>query len=624
MRCAIVTGLVVSLFCLALLARESAADHDYPKVVNLYYQSIELEDCDLLSGWDMLVLGSSVQATNPELIDTLRSKNPDIKILAYFPAVFVWDDYAAMYPAAAEWGHKVDQCDWQLRDTKGNPVGTEGYLWFNNFSTKCPPDEDGRRIGEWLADHISTSILSTGLWDGILIDGLFTSPDWLNNWDAFFIDPPATTDIDRNGQADDPDSAYIWWKTEVESFLVGLRDNIGHSFILIGNDNNYMWDYLNGGIRENFPNMHGGWHSNMFGEHGYMTQCDQYLTAPTRCPLMVPYWLDDDNTRHEPDRTGSYERFLRFTLTSALLGDGYYSLASRDPCLWWEDYYDLDLGAPTSDAYLDSIWTDIYSCYRPVWRREYGNATVLCNPGPEWVILEDGTWLAPEDGHIETYSIPPGLDIGVIRQGSERTFDQKDTFLRYEASISNPSEHSAFVHVWATLSRNGETVASSNPRRFLIGAEGSDVEALQIRTNPSPGAGTYTPAPPAAGPDLAAVASDTMIVERIISRAKEPITHTDTGGLPTLAVYPEPVVSASSIRLELRGTRQTNEQRTAISLYDVRGRLVNRVFDGLLEPGQVLQTRLQAAGHRPLSPGVYILHAEIEHQHLTRKIVVVR
>lgn len=624
MRCATRTGLVTFTVLLIVFSTECLGIHEYPRVVNVYYGDITLEQCEILSKWDILCLSSSFQDNDPGIIDSLRSRNPDIKILAYFPACFVWTAYDSMSETAAALGHKIAECDWWLYDTKGNKTGRDGYLWYTNLSTKCPPDESGRRIDEWLADYFAAEIISTGLWDGVLIDGLFLSPNWINNWEQSFADPPAMIDINRDGLADDPDSAYAWWQPTVESFVARLRQHIGYSYILIGNDKNYMSAYLNGGIRENFPYMHGGWFENMFADYGYLTQCEQWLSTPMNCPLMLCYWNDEDNTREAPDRTPSYERFLRFTLTSALLGDGYYLLAGGPEYIWWEDYYDLDLGAPTSEVYLDSIWNDIYDCFNSLWKREFENATVICNPSDDWIILEDGTWLSPRDGRIETRSIPPGMGIDIVKQGAERSFDQEDTSFGCEVSINNPSQHSAFVYTWAKLSRNGDVYACGSPRRFLIGAAGSDAKRVGVRTNSTMVVGTYTLEVFVAGPDCVAVDTDTLLVERIIRRGKEPVAHTDTGGQPNLMIYPDPVVSTSSLSMQLSGGNQNGDLPTVIRLYDVRGRLVSKVFDGQLKSGQALRTSLETTGQRPLSPGIYLLHAEIGDQELAKKIVVVR
>jgi len=83
-----------------------------------------------------------------------------------------------------------------------------------------------------------------------------------------------------------------------------------------------------------------------------------YVVAPFRA---TPYRVsvlnaDWSGTFTTPDRTPEFERHKRFTLASALMGDGYYSLDAADTGhgnLWWEPEYDNDgrgrgyLGYPT-------------------------------------------------------------------------------------------------------------------------------------------------------------------------------------------------------------------------------------------------------------------------------------
>jgi hypothetical protein len=618
-----VLAAVVAFF--TVLTAECFATHDYPRTCNIYWGALRLEDCEALSKWDVVSLTTNPQDLNPAFLDTLRAKNPDIVLLAYFPVAFVWSNYdECMAQTGAAYGEKVDGCDWWLRDNRGNRLGTDGYVYFTNFSTKCPPDASGRHIVEWLADHICEQILATGCWDGLFLDGLFETSWWINNMDNFIAEPPAMIDADLDGEADDPDSLYAWWRPCVESFLTILRQEIGHDYILVANGKNFMSDKLNGGVRENFPKMHGGWAANMFSDYGYVTMCQQWLTTPMSCTIMYCMWPDDDNTLYVPARTASYEKFLRFTLTSSLLGDGYYVMNGRDESLWWDDYYDIDFGWPTSDVYLDSIWTDVYGCYRPLWKREFENATVMCNPGPDWVILEDDTWLAPEDGRIETHSTPPCLSVSVVKDGSERTFDQKDTSFGYQATVGNSSQHAVFAYVWATLSSDGEEVLSSNPRRFLVGAESSKIENLCLRTASSLRSGTYSLQVFVGGPDLASMASDTFYVERVLRFDTEVHKGGDADDGLDLTVYPDPVGTSGSIKVQVTGGAPDEDHLTTIRLYDVRGRLVSKIFDGQVRAGDLLEAGLRPTGSGRLGPGVYVLRADLPDRTLIRKIIVVR
>jgi hypothetical protein len=98
-----------------------------------------------------------------------------------------------------------------------------------------------------------------------------------------------------------------------------------------------------------------GWVAHMLAEPG------GYLVAPFReepytAPIINAGWT---GTWAAPNRDAEFERHKRFTLGSALLGDGYYSLdgaMSGHGALWWEPEYDHDgrgkgyLGYPKGPA----------------------------------------------------------------------------------------------------------------------------------------------------------------------------------------------------------------------------------------------------------------------------------
>jgi hypothetical protein len=622
------TILKATLAILALVgvfgAFPCSGSHDYPRLINIYTYEIGQEECDALSQWDVVVLSTDVQHYAPEFLGELRAQNPDIKILAYFPAVFVWSETSGLRDTRAGYVDKVEQNDWWLYDNKGNPMGTEGYLWFTNFTCHCPVDGSGRRITEWLADYISDEIIATGYWDGVLIDGLFENPNWINDNDQFFIDPPAGIDSDRDGTIDDPEQVYGWWLASVEEFLSRLRQNIGYSHILIGNDKNYQSEYLNGGIRENFPNMHGDWSDNMFSEYGYITMSETWLDLPMNCTLMLCFYRNELNTTYEPHRTGTYERKLRFTLTSSLLGDGYYLLEGGSGSFWWEDLYDVDYGEPLGPAYLDSIWAEQYSEYKHVWVRDFANATVYCNPFDHWVVFGDGFWLRPEDGRVLTHSIPGSIGMNFDRLESERDFDQNDDILNYSVAVSNPSNHAAFVKVWARLTADGDTLISGAPRRFLIGKKTTTDLSLGLRTLAPVAVGRYCLEVFVGGDDCIPQDHDTLHVRRVLDFEKERFISTDSSEVDYLTVCPQPVsASGGSIRMEVVA-KSSEAKACVVRLFDIRGRIVRTVYQGEVSQGLNLDFGMVDEGGEQLAPGLYFLSAEIGKEILTRKVVLLR
>jgi hypothetical protein len=615
--------LAITIVILLLLAGNGQATHSYPKVGNNFTSKVRLEYCDLLSKWDIVILHRNVRVGQPEIISSLRTLNPDIELLTYFPCGAVWADYDTMDAPAFAFGDKVESCDWWLRDTKGNRVGDPTSSYFVNISDKCPAGPHGETVQEWLAEHIANEVILGGPWDGILLDILFDDPYWLNVQD-FFEDPPAMIDINRDGVADSPDSAHAWWRAGVISFLDILRDRVGQSCILVGNGKHCLSDQLNGGIRENFPKMHGGWTENMFSSYGYMTQCREMVNYEVSCPMILSFWEREGNTLFEPERGPSYERFVRFTLCSALLGDGYYLLYDGSRSLWWESYYDLDLGMPTSDAYRDSLWNLMYHRFSPVWRRDFENGTVYCNPYQEYISF-DGGWLSPEDALIKMYGVPSSVAVEIVSEGTPaRSFDRSDRQIAYRAVISNSSENAVFASVWAELSKGGTTYATSSQIEFLVGAQDTTIKDRMLRIPPNLSLGTYCLKVMVGGPEFAEVDSDTIMLTKTIGFDEEQFKHEDGGAPSTVSIYPQPAVSSGGHLVVEVNPGAHAGRMCSIRLYDVTGRLVTRAFGENLDGILNLDIDLTGAGGLPLAPGVYFLSVELADQAVTRKVVLLR
>ncbi|MGD8628385.1 MAG: putative glycoside hydrolase, partial [bacterium] len=577
------TGMAAILLCSILmsLAAPCLGSHEYPRICNYFTGFTDLEYCEMLSRWDVVVLTCNVQDLRPEMPDSIRSLNPEVTLITYFPVEGIWCNYPIHGRIAEGLGDKMCECDWWLHDTRGNRIVNSDSSWFVNMSTKCPRDSNGQASYEWMAEYLADEIIASGMWDGVLLDGVSERISWINNIEEWFEDLPAAVDADGDGVADPPESLDVWWADGMESFLERLRQEVGDSPILVGNAKNpSMADYLNGGIRENFPYMHGGWEPNMFADYGYLSMCRNYLQDPMNLTLMLCHWLEGESDMYGPERTNAYERFLRFTLASSLLGDGYYVIHARKSQLWWEDLYELNMGTPLTDAYLDSIWNNMYGDYSAVWRRDFSNGVVYCNPYEQYVTLEDGTWLAPEDGRIKSYSPPSGTTVKITKSLSQRKFDQNDNTIAYSAVLTNNAGEATYSHVWANLMDGADTLLTSVKMEYLVGVGDTCAvdRSLRVRT-PVP-VGTYCLEVLLGTEDGAVVDRDSILVERTVSFRKEQLQD---GSLSlekgNLLVFPQPMIGPdATMKLEVKGTGSSSRSLT-IRLYDVRGRLVRTIIE---------------------------------------------
>ncbi len=614
----------LALVLVAALAVPCIASHEYPRVCNYFTGYTDLQYVEMLSRWDVAVLNCNVQDARPEMPDSLRALNPDMTLLTYFPVACIWAGYDSIGRIGSGYGDKAEAEDWWLYDTRGNRVGASDYAWVVNMTTMCPEDGSGRRVYEWLPGYIRDEIVSSGTWDGLLLDGLFERAHWLNNIEHFFQELPAEVDANRDGIADDPDSLNAWWGEGMEQFLILLRQEIGDIPILVGNGKNSgNAAYLNGGIREDFPNMHGGWEENMFADYGYLSMCRDYRQEPMNLTLMLCWWRDEGAGMYGPTRTTSYEKFVRYTLSSSLLGDGYYILNGTESQLWWEDLYDVNLGSATTVAYRDSVWNAMFDRYDAFWRRDFTNGSVYCNPYDRNLTLEDGTWLTPQDGRIKSFSPPAGTTVGIVESASQREFTRTDRYITYSAELTNNADEATYSYVWAHLIDGPDTLATSALTEHLVGVGRTCTVDRILRLRNDVPKGTYSLEVVVGTEGRAVVSRDTMLVERVNNIRRVQKTDGDVMvGQGNLLVLPQPLVGPeATMVLKVKGTESSRGMLT-VRLYDVRGRLVRTVTGD--EPGEDsgLEIEMRAEGGGTLVPGVYFVAVETGTQVLRKKVVL--
>ena len=291
-----------------------------------------------LAKYDLLVLDMELQHKNPALLQTLRALNPDIIIYAYMTCEEINTgaggnpEYLLRYNL---FNGIADE--WWLRDADGEHIVFWPGTWMLNVSSQCPL-VGGKQWNSYFADFICQNVLSTGLWDGFYIDNCWYECSWLDD----------ELDIDNNGVADDPDWADAQWRLGMQTMMTAMRGQQPGA-LLMGNSGYAYPEYLNGVLIETFPHW-GGW--------PWLMQ--QYF-AMTGSAVPPRYSVINCNTRNTGDGTDYQE--MRFGLTSALLGDGFYSYDFGDTNhsqVWWYDEFDVDLGEAMKPAVCLNDSREIY------------------------------------------------------------------------------------------------------------------------------------------------------------------------------------------------------------------------------------------------------------------------
>jgi len=272
-----------------------------------------------------------------------------------------------------------------VRPASGHPAGTRiaahitfwPGTWLMNLSTLSPTGIADPAVGaeRWQDYHArrGAGMLSHPGWDGILIDRADPNQSWLiGSSTARTIDPDQS-----NTLPDDYTAFDAAWNEGLRNYERTLRQAVGDGKIIYVNWGMDNYDLLNGNNYEGFPLPNGrsyraDWHQTVFGpvpdiggyldwlasaRHPNLTTIETYEDDSVPPPGDIAYVNPCTRPGFVPDY-----RKMRFGLTTALLGDGFYSYEINTNghgtlCLMWFDEYDNGgkkrgyLGQPLGPAY---------------------------------------------------------------------------------------------------------------------------------------------------------------------------------------------------------------------------------------------------------------------------------
>lgn len=324
----------------------------YPKLANYYleyFQLISQNDYSELMKWDLLILPNEVSSSNRQFIEQYKNDRPSNLILAYiYPAMSLTLPHT-LYS-------RIDAENLWLRDRNGNKL----QIWQGLYATNLT----NQRWQEMNLDFISSK-MSEAPWDGIMYDTVDTNIDRYSG---------NGIDINGDGQAD-PSSVYNGaWQRAMAELFSKTRQRLGNDKIIVmnGQSNDGYQPNVNGRIFEMFPTPwegNGSWHASMY----------QYLKRlPTKNRQPAIYVINGSTNNN--GRSNDYRK-VRFGLTSALLGDGYFSFDfgdQRHEQLWWYDEYDVALGRAES-SYYNLLKNNSDYVEPGLWRRDFENGVSIVN-----------------------------------------------------------------------------------------------------------------------------------------------------------------------------------------------------------------------------------------------------
>jgi len=347
---------------------------------------------------------------------SFRQKNPGAVILGYMWTDFLWSgaDSIPSPHIVADLLREVKHRGWYLLNQKGGP-------WAGPFGG-YNLDFANLEFVDWYVEYIAQEIYQTNLWEGIYFDNFCDTIGFydVKYRDAFGNPTPEALSLTQAAKSyatlSDYDAAH---KIGMTRFIENLRAKVGQKYIMVGNCGvGGHENVLNGSVREYFPtlntlNSFSKWWDNMFGPGpGYLTkdrtmlnQSFNFITAFGDVPNS-PNFLSARSMQ-----------LMRYGLTSAMLGDGFYFLDQDSPASTWlafrDSWYDEYDNAGMKVGYLGQA---LGSPYQLIDRSKLSGAELWDNGDMEMSSVSDlvtSGWTLAVSGAGNSW----GLDSAVKHEG---------------------------------------------------------------------------------------------------------------------------------------------------------------------------------------------------------------
>ena len=332
----------------------SAIGDAYPKKANYFLKwSLNDDEVKELSKWDLLVLDMENQVTNPEKLVQLKKLHPGIILLAYITSEEIRTDAIGGPGKMRDKFARGIAPNWYLV----NDQGVHYSFWPGTYMlnvTDYAPTYNGIKFNEYIANFAAHDILGSGLWDGIFFDNAWSDVSWFTG---------THVDYDRNN-APDANIDQKWYDGMEKIFQYTREKSPGNPIIIGNSHTSGHTESLNGKMIENFQN------------HPWNQIMQTY--AENQAAKHYPVVNIINATTGNVENPTAYQS-MRYGLTSALLGNGYYSFDYGDQDharLWQYDEYNVSLGRPISAAQSEN---NVAKYIPDVWSRNFENGVSVVN-----------------------------------------------------------------------------------------------------------------------------------------------------------------------------------------------------------------------------------------------------
>jgi Hypothetical glycosyl hydrolase family 15/Divergent InlB B-repeat domain len=304
----------------------------------------------LYAGWSQNGLGIQAAA------QALKTIKPSILVGNYS---ILNEAYYNTYPDART--AKLNATNWWLRDAAGNMVQwSSAYgAWDIDITTWAAPDANGQRYPQWVADWFDSqyfagsSVFDFWYFDNVMVQPLDPAADWKRNGTNQNSSDADVAAAFRAGEAAEWVEAR---KLEPNMLLLGNVDSDLSSAEYKGQLNLALLECLTG--QSWSIDTWGGWQQMMSRYLGVMANlAPPQVAVFSACGGATDYAM------------------LRYSLASALMGDGYFAYSGNGSysSASWYDEFNVNLGAALQPAATAAYQNGVY-------RRDFQNGIVLVNP----------------------------------------------------------------------------------------------------------------------------------------------------------------------------------------------------------------------------------------------------
>ncbi len=335
---------LILLCCLAFVSAEIRPASARPRLSSFYLDHIYPADnasmIPLLARYQLVVLDMEIGDFNPNLLSGIKAANPQIKLCAYIHVseMTTHNPSPPYYSLRAQLKGGI-QDSWYLRTS----TGAYASVWPNTRMLNCSPYcpvVNGQTWNSYLQSFITQTVLGNPLWDGVFLDGCYSGLPWNEAPDL---------DLNSDGIADDFSWRDLQWQAGMNPFLQNLRTN-NPGKICIGNAAYTYGAHLNGAMMEEWqsptPEFNFGltWVEFM----ARYQSLDADFQSPTYNMIQA----------RQPYNNQYNYKHMRYTLSTAMLGDAYYAIdygPDDHSDTWWYDEYNVNLGEPLGlNEYLEA------------------------------------------------------------------------------------------------------------------------------------------------------------------------------------------------------------------------------------------------------------------------------